>query len=82
MESCQRSGVACYPTRLGLWGGDYECEPYLALQGDGLDCEVQSLSFLSPNNDLRTNLALLYPTTAQPGMPPRLRRWMRSTSIS
>ena len=52
-----------------VWGcgGDYECEPYLALQGDGLDCEVQSLPFLSPNNDLGTNLALLYPTTAQPG---------------
>lgn len=52
-----------------VWGcgGDYECEPYLALQGDGLDCEVQSLPFLSPNNDLGTNLALLYPTTAKPG---------------
>ena len=44
-----------------VWGcgGDYECEPYLALQGDGLDCEVQSLPFLSPNNDLGTNLALV-----------------------
>ena len=66
-----------------VWGcgGDYECEPYLALQGYGLDCEVQSLPFLSPDNDLGTTLGLLYPPRSR-RMPPRRSRWMRSTSIS
>ena len=62
------ASVLALLTTQPVWGcgGDYECEPYLALQGDGLDCEVQSLPFLSPYNDLGTNLALLYPTTPQP----------------